>query len=37
MVLYDTYDKYKEQLELSDDRYDDIVLLRQAKAEVDDG
>jgi len=37
MVLYDTYDTYKEQLELSDDRYDDIVLLRQAKAEVDDG
>jgi len=37
MVLYDTYDKYKEQLELTADRYDDIVILRQAKAEVDSG
>jgi len=37
MVLFDSYDNYKEQLELSNDRYDDIVLLRQAKAEVDEG
>jgi len=37
MILYDTYDKYKELLELTADRYDDIVILRQAKAEVDLG
>lgn len=37
MILFDTYEKYKAELEGSPSRYNDILILQQAKTEIDSG